>query len=117
MPVDTHHAAEHLRRRLADTRKRRRVTLAVAASVVVAPLQSPWPGVGLASTRPPIRPRIRTSPVAVAREFVDAVGRFDADAAISYLTNDAVVQGNLREGSDAAEQLRLTLASLPGRRL
>jgi len=36
MPVDTHHAAVHLRRRIADTRKRRRVALAVAASVVAA---------------------------------------------------------------------------------
>jgi hypothetical protein len=49
--------------------------------------------------------------VAVAREFVDAIGRFDADTAISYLTEDADVQGNhIVEGSDAAEQLRLTLA-------
>jgi len=32
MPVDTHHAAVHLRRRHADTRKRWRVTFAVAAS-------------------------------------------------------------------------------------
>jgi hypothetical protein len=36
MSVDTHHAAVHLRRRIADTRKRRRVTLAVAVSVAVA---------------------------------------------------------------------------------
>ncbi len=36
MPVDTHNAAEGLRRRIAHTRKRRRVTLAVAASVVAA---------------------------------------------------------------------------------
>ncbi len=49
--------------------------------------------------------------VRVAREFVDAIGRFDADTAISYLTKDADVQGNhIVEGSDAAEQLRLTLA-------
>jgi hypothetical protein len=48
---------------------------------------------------------------AVAREFVDAVGRFDAETAISYLTEDVDVQGNhIVAGSDAAEQLRLTLA-------
>ncbi len=82
IPVDIHDAAVHLRRRLADTRKRRRVTLAVAASVVAA------------------------------REFLDAVGRYDADGALSYLTNDATVQGDLiaYAGSGDAENLSLTLA-------
>ena len=47
----------------------------------------------------------------VAREFVDAIGRFDADTAISYLTENAQVHGDeIAAGSDAAEQLRLTLA-------
>jgi hypothetical protein len=31
--------------------------------------------------------------VTVAQEFLAAYGRFDADAAISYLTDDAIVQG------------------------
>jgi hypothetical protein len=49
MPVDTHAAAAGLRRRIAHTRKRRRVTLAVAASVVVA-VASPRLGVGSVPT-------------------------------------------------------------------
>jgi hypothetical protein len=111
MPVDTHHAAVHLRRRLADTRKRRRVTLAVAASVVAAvavTLAGGWLG-GNKAGDPAHNP---DQSVGVARKFLDAVGRYDADGAVSYLTNDAVVQGNTiaYTGSDAAEQLRLTLA-------
>ena len=110
MPVDTHHAAVHLRRRIADTRKRRRVTLAVAASVVTAvavAVAGDWLSVNEAA-EPARNP---DQSVRVAREFVDAIGRFDADTAISYLTKDADVQGNhIVEGSDAAEQLRLTLA-------
>jgi hypothetical protein len=78
MPVDTHHAAVHLRRRLADTRKRRRVTLAVAASVaaaVVATAVGGWLGVDKADD-PAQNPE---QPEAVAREFLDAYGSFDAD--------------------------------------
>jgi hypothetical protein len=110
MPVDTHHAAVHLRRRIADTRKRRRVTLAVAVSVVTAVaviVAGGWLGVNKA-VHPAQKP---DQPVGVAREFLEAVGRFDADTAISYLTKDADVTGDfIVAGSDAAEQLRLTLA-------
>ena len=111
MPVDTHHAAEHLRRRIADTRKRRRVTLAVAASVVAAVAVTAaggWLGVDKADD-PAQNP---DQSVAVAREFLDAVGRFDADAAISYLTSRCHRSGRFVESRarTAAEQLRLTLA-------
>jgi hypothetical protein len=110
MPVDTHHAAVHLRRRIANTRKRRRVTLAVAASVVTAvavTMAGGWLGVTKAGD-PAQNP---DQPVGVAREFLEAVGRFDADTATSYLANDATVEGDfIVAGSDAAEQLRLTLA-------
>jgi hypothetical protein len=110
IPVDIHHAAVHLRRRLAHTRKRRRVTFAVAAAVVAAvavTVTGGWLGVDRASE--PAQNPDRS--VAVAREFVDAIGRFDADTAISHLTTDADVQGDhIVAGSDAAEQLRLTLA-------
>ena len=110
IPVDTHHATVRLRRQLADTRKRRRVTFAVAAAVVAAvavTITGGWLGVD--KTAEPAQNPDRS--VAVAREFVDAIGRFDADTAISYLTRDADVQGNhIVAGSDAAEQLRLTLA-------
>ena len=46
------------------------------------------------------------------REFLDAVVRYDADAAVSYLITEAVVQGNAfaYTGSDDAENLRLTIA-------
>ena len=85
MPVDTHHAAVRLRRRIADTRKRRRVTFAVAASVVAAVAVTV--GRGLARRRQGREPAQNPDQsVAVAREFLDAVGRFDADTAISYLT-------------------------------
>jgi hypothetical protein len=108
--VDTHHAAVHLRRRIADTRKRRRVALAVAASVVAAvtvTVAGGWLGVTKAGD-PAKNP---DQSVTVAREFLEAVGRFDADTAISYLAKDADVQGNhIVAGSDAAEQLRMTLA-------
>jgi hypothetical protein len=111
MPVDTHRAAVDLRRRLADTRRHRRVTLAVAATVVVAvavTLAGGWLGVNKAGD-PAHNP---DQSVAVARKFLDAVGRYDADAAVSYLTTDAVVRGNTiaYTGSDDAENLRLTLA-------
>jgi hypothetical protein len=111
MPVDTHHAAVRLRRQLADVRKRRRVTLAVAASVVAAvavTVSGGWLGVTKAGD-PAKNP---DQSVTVARGFLEAVGRYDADAAISYLTSDAAVQGDeiAYTGSNAAEQLRLTLA-------
>ena len=110
MPVDTHHAAVQLQGRLADTRRHRRITLAVAASVVAvaASVAGGWLGTNKAGD-PAHNP---DQSVAVARNFVDAVGRYDADGAVSYLTEDAVVQGSTiaYTGSDAAEQLRLTLA-------
>jgi hypothetical protein len=90
MPVDTHDAAAGLRRRIAHTRQRRRVTLAVAASVVAAAVAvtvaGGWLGVNRASD-PAKNP---DQSVAVAREFLAAVGSYDADAAISYLADDAV---------------------------
>jgi len=109
MPVDTHHAAEGLRRRIAYTRKRRRVTFAVAASVIVAVAATMAGGIsGYKVDEPAQNP---DQPVAVAQEFLDAVGRFDADTAISYLAKDASVTGDfIVAGSDTAEQLRLTLA-------
>ena len=111
IPVDAQQAAVRLRRRIAETRTRRRVTLAVAASVVAAvavTVAGGWLGVNKAAG-PAQNP---DQSVAVAREFVDAVGRFDADTAIGYLTSDAIVQGDeiAYTGSDAAEDLRLTLA-------
>ena len=110
MPVDTHHAAVHLRRRLADTRRRRRVTLAVAASVVAVAVIVAGGWLGINKAGEPARNRDES--VALAREFVATVGRYDADAAISYLTSDATVQGDLiaYAGSTDAENLRLTLA-------
>jgi hypothetical protein len=117
MPVDTHHAVVHLRRRLADTRRRRRVTLAVAASVVAVAVTAAGVWLGINKAGDPAQKRDQS--VAVAREFVATVGRYDADAAISYLTSDATVQGDLiaYAGSTDAENLRLTLAHLPGRTL
>jgi hypothetical protein len=110
VPVDTQHAAIGLRRRIAHTHKRRRVTLSVAVSVVAAvavTVAGGWLEVNKA-VEPAQNP---DQPVAIAQEFVGAVGRFDADTAISYLTEDADVQGDfIAAGSDAAEQLRLTLA-------
>jgi hypothetical protein len=109
IPVDTHQTAVHLRRRIADIRKRRRLTFAAAASVVVVLVivAGGWLGVNKAA-EPVQNP---DQPVAIAQEFVNAVGRFDADAAISNLSDDASVKGDLiAPGSNAAEQLRLTLA-------
>jgi hypothetical protein len=110
MPVDTHHAAVHLRRRIADTRKRRRLTLAVAASVaaaVVATAVGGWLGVDKAGD-PAQNP---DSSEAVAREFLDAYGSFDADRALTHLTNDAIVQDVGEAGWTTPEQLRLNIAS------
>jgi len=111
-PVDAQHAAVRLRRQLADTRRRRRVTLAVAASIVAAVVVTAaaiggrgWLGDNNAPAQKPDHPE------AVARGFLDAVGRYDADTAISYLATGAIVQGDaIARGSDAAEQLRPTLA-------
>jgi hypothetical protein len=102
MPIDTHHAAVHLQRRLADTRRRR--TLAVAASVVaiaVITLVGGWLGINKAGD-PAQNP---DQAEAVAREFLAAFGSFDADTAITYLTNDAIV-----EGWGTPELLRLDFA-------
>jgi hypothetical protein len=111
MPVDTHHAAVHLRRSIADTRKRRRLTLVLAASVVTA-VAVTVAGGGLGVHRAGDPAQNPDQSVRVAREFLDAVGRFDADTAISYLTKDASVTGDgIVVGSDPAEQLRLTLAN------
>jgi hypothetical protein len=110
MPVDTHRAAEGLRRRIAHTRKRRRVTLAVAASVaaaVVATAVGGWLGVDKADN-PAQNPE---QPEAVAREFLDAYGSFDADRALTYLTTDAIAQGVVEEDRTTPEQLRLGIAS------
>jgi len=110
MPVDTHRAAGGLRRRIAHTRKRRRVTLAVAASVaaaVVATAVGGWLGVDKADD-PAQNP---DSSEAVAREFLDAYGSFDADRALSYLTADAIAQGVVEEGRTTPDQLRLGIAS------
>ncbi len=105
MPVDTRAAAVGLRRRIAHTRKRRRVTLAVAASVVAAAvvvtMAGGWLGVDK-SVDPAQNP---DQARAVAGEFLDAVGSFDADSAISYLTDDAIAQG-----WNTPEQLRLDFA-------
>ncbi len=88
MPVDAQQAAVRLRRQLADTRRRRRVTLAVAASIVAAVVVIAaatggrgWLGDNNAPAQKPNRPE------AVARGFLDAVSRYDADEAISYLAN------------------------------
>jgi hypothetical protein len=110
MPVDTHDAAAGLRRRIAHTRQRQRVTLVVAVSVVAAVaviVAGGWLGINKADN--PARNPDQS--VAIAREFLAAVGWYNADAAISYLANDAVVQGDeIAAGSNAADELRLTLA-------
>ena len=111
MPVDTNQAAEGLRRRLAHTRKRRRVTLAVAASVVAAALAATVAGGWLGAERAtdpaqnPTQNPAQVQAETVARDFLDAYGRFDADTAITYLTDDALVQA-----FDTPEQLRLEFA-------
>jgi hypothetical protein len=91
MPVDTHAAAVGLQRRLAHTRKRRRVTLAAAALVAAAvavTVAGGWLGVDQAGD-PAQNP---DQAEAVAREFLDAYGSFDADKAITHLTDDAVAR-------------------------
>jgi hypothetical protein len=109
IPVDTHQAALHLRRRIADIRKRRRVTFAAAASVVAVLMIVAGGWIGVNKADEPVQNP--DQPVPIAQEFVDAVGHFDADAAISYMSDNATVKGDLiAPGSNAAEQLRLTLA-------
>ena len=114
MPVDTHQAAEGLRRRLAHTRKRRRITLAVAASVaaavvvtVAATAGGGWLGADKDAdpAQNPTQNPAQVQAETVARDFLDAYGRFDADTAITYLTDDALVQA-----FDTPEQLRLEFA-------
>jgi hypothetical protein len=107
MPVDTHNAAVGLRRRIARTRKRRRVTLAVAASVVAAAVAvtvaGGWLGVNKAGD-----PAHRRA-VEVARGFLDAYGSFDADRALTYLSDDYLTDDS-RGGSNTPEQFRLDVA-------
>lgn len=104
MPVEIHDAGERLQLRLAHTRQRRRVTLAVAASVAAAvavTLAGGWLGADRAGD-PAQNP---DQAEAVAREFLAAYGSFDADNAITYLTDDAIAR---RWGTP--EQLRLDFA-------
>jgi hypothetical protein len=109
MPVDTYNAAVSLRRRIAHTRKRRRVTVAVAASVVAAAVAATvaggWLGVDTAGD-PAQNP---DQAEAVARGFLDAYGSLDADRALTYITEDAIAQGVV-EGWTTPEQLRLAFA-------
>jgi hypothetical protein len=109
MPVDTHQAAEGLRGRIAHTRKRRRVTLAVAASVaaaavvtVAATAGGSW--LGADKEENPAQNPVHQAE-AVARGFIDAVARYDAERAITYLTDDAVV-----DHYGSPERLRLVFA-------
>ena len=114
MPVDTHETAQGLRRRLAHTRKRRRITLAVAASVAAAVAVTVataagggWLGAdkeGDPAQNPTQNPA-QIQAETVTRDFLDAYGRFDADTAITYLTDDALVQA-----FDTPEGFRLELA-------
>jgi hypothetical protein len=112
MPVDTHDAGQGLRRRLAYTRTRRRVTLAVAASViaaVVATVAGGWLGVNK-DVGPAEDPAYREA-VEVARGFLDAYGSFDADRALTYLTDDYLIPDAIAgQGSNTPEQFRLGVA-------
>jgi hypothetical protein len=105
MPVDTHAAAVGLQRRIAHTRKRRRVTLAVAASVIIAAVAVTVAGGWLGADRAGDPAQNPDQADVVARGFLDAVGSYDADSAISYLTDDAIAR---RWGTP--EQLRLDFA-------
>jgi hypothetical protein len=108
MPVDTYQAAEGLQRRLAHSHKRRRVTLAVAASlaaVVVATVVGGLLGVDKVG-----EPAQNPNPSeVVARGFLSAYGSFDADRALTYLTNDAIAKG-IAESWDTPVEFRLGLA-------
>jgi hypothetical protein len=108
VPVDTHRAAEGLRRRLAHTHKRRRVTLAVAASVaaaVVVTVAATGAGGWLGDDKAVDPAQNPDQAEAVAREFLAAYGSFDADKAITFLTNGAIARR-----WRTPEQLRLDVA-------
>jgi hypothetical protein len=79
----------------------------ITTFVVVATAVGGWLGVDKAGD-PAQNPE---RPVALAREFLDAYGSFDADRALSYLTTDAIAQGAVEEDRTTPEQLRLGIAS------
>ena len=79
----------------------------ITTFVVVATAVGGWLGVDKAGD-PAQNPE---RPVALAREFLDAYGSFDADRALSYLTTDAIAQGVVEEDRTTLEQLRLGIAS------
>jgi hypothetical protein len=79
----------------------------ITTLVVVATAVGGWLGVDKAGD-PAHNPE---RPVALAREFLDAYGSFDADRALSYLTTDAIAQGVVEEDRTTPEQLRLGIAS------
>jgi hypothetical protein len=79
----------------------------ITTLVVVATAVGGWLGVDKANN-PAQNPE---RPEAVAREFLDAYGSFDADRALSYLSTDAMAQGVVEEGRTTPEQLRLGIAS------
>ena len=109
MPVDTNYAAEGLRRRFAQSRRRRRVNLAVVAASVAAAVAATVVGglLGVDKVGDPAQnPDISE---AVAREFLDAYGSFDADRALTYLTDDAIAKG-IADGWDTTVEFRLGLA-------
>jgi hypothetical protein len=111
MPVNTHSAAESLRRRIAHTRKRRRLAVAVAASVaaaVVVVAGGGWLDAQRATdpAQNPTQNPAQVQAEAVAREFLAALDRSDADTAITYLTNNAI-----EFDFDSLEQLRLEFAN------
>jgi hypothetical protein len=113
MPVDTRHAAEGLRRRLAHTRKRRRVTLAVAASVVAAVVAASVAGgwLGVDKDVGPAEDPVYSEAVEVARGFLDAYGSFDADRALTYLTDDYLISDDIAgQGLNTPKQFRLGVA-------
>jgi hypothetical protein len=92
-------------------RKRRRVALAVTASVVAAAVAAAVAGCSLGVDKDgdpvenPTQNPAQVQAETVAREFLDAYGRFDADTAITHLTDDALVQA-----FETPEQLRLEFA-------
>lgn len=92
-------------------RKRRRVTLAATASVVAAAVAATVAGCSLGVDKDgdpaenPTQNPAQVQAETVAREFLDAYGRFDADTAITHLTDDALVQA-----FETPEQLRLEFA-------
>ena len=79
----------------------------ITTLVVVATAVGGWLGVDKAGD-PAQNPE---RPVALAREFLDAYGSFDADRALSYLTTDAIAQGVVEEDRTTPEQLRVGIAS------